>query len=204
MASVQDILSDWASGSKDREALLGSSKPMLTRWLSQAQLRYADKSGVLRGTFTGTLDSDYKIALPDTFLRELPNRVTLGELVLSKGDYATLNSINEIGNNLSATCYAIHDGFLYVFGGDGEVLVHYVKKPYDITKSDFSGSDLEIPTEWHSDLLLYLEAAWARQSGNVALWMQLMDEFDKKANAAGVKFAYRVDGLPVTRGGALG
>lgn len=197
MASALNLLADWAGDGGERHNLLNSEKGLLMRWLNQAQLRFADKSEVLQSVWEPTITSGGSIALPSNFLREIKDRVKwTADVHLVKIDYPTA-----INNTFSTTnYYAIFGGTFYVFAAAaGTPTIPFIKSPAAIT--NLSSAELEIPSEYHHNLILFLDAMFARKAGDVKSYMILMKEFDRNAEDAGMAFKIKRDGAPVTNGG---
>ncbi len=184
MASAKAIISDWSSDEGERFVLATTKRGVVMRWLNQAQLRFAEISQVLQGVWEPLLDSTGSEALPDDWLREIPDRVqwTTG-FYLIKGDYPTLSIAN-----LSTTCYyAIWQGNLYVFSASsGSPTIPYYRKPEEIKDAQFATASLEIPTEYQHNLSLFMDAMWERRNGNTEAYLVLIDKFDQRARDAGI------------------
>ena len=66
--------------------------------------------------------------------------------------------------------------------------------------ADWTDTELEIPTEYHSILITYLDAMWARHKLDITSSKQLMTLFDQEAIDAGIRFKRRRDVFPSMRG----
>lgn len=201
MATVLNILGDWSAGNPERERLLSMNKGLVLRWLNEGQLRFASKSEILRGTWTPVLADDGQATLPDDFIRIVRDSVKWDdETTLSEVPYA-----NGINLELSTTAYYSVWGWkFYVWAAaEGEPTVAYIRKPDEIKIAQINTADLEIPTEYHHDLLAYLDAMFSRQQGKIEGYLALIGLFDKSASEAGMRNALRVDGVPRMHGGML-
>jgi len=198
MATAQDIVNEWAAGDEEKQQLvIRSGLPL--RWLNQGQLRYFDKSEVLRGVWTPTITSSGNIALPSDFLREFPNRVKRdvsdsSDLPLGKIDYPDANLMD-----FSAlTHYSIWNGTFYVWSaGACTPSVPYIKKPAVLASF---ASDLSVPTEFQHNLIIYLDAHWVKIQKDIAGHYALMKEFDNQARQDGVMNIIRNNQIPTIRG----
>lgn len=199
MASVKNVISDWTADRGERHDLYHTTKGLVLRWLNEAQLRFCDKSEVLRGLWEPTLDASGTETLPPDFLREFVNKVKWSdEEPLIKGDYHALR----VENWGTTSYYAIYGGKFYVFAAAaGSPTIPYVRKPEVILGSQIDTAELEIPTEYHHELILFLDAMFARRQGDVAGYMALLKEFDANARQAGVEHLSRTDAIQVTMGG---
>lgn len=192
MASAQNVVADWMGDGGERHNLASSRKSLVVRWLNEAQLRFADISECLRGVWTPTLDADGTAALPDDFLREIDGKVKWdAETLLEKADYPTMQIAS-----LGATCaYAIWGGSFYVFdAAAGEPTIPYIKKPLEITERQLATASLEIPTEYHHDLIFFLDAMYARRNNDMPGYVAFLKQFNEVARMAHFKYGTRNDG----------
>jgi hypothetical protein len=60
-----------------------------------------------------------------------------------------------------------------------------------IMSVDLSSAELEIPTEYHSLLVTYLDAMYLRKKGDISGSIQLLQLFDQEAEKAGGEFKNR-------------
>lgn len=199
MATVQTTIDNWTSDGGERHATYGSVPGLVIQWLNDGQLRFAHKSGCLRSTWEPTLDSEGYCDLPDDFLKIVKDRVKWSSTqTLIEGSYQDLIQ----RTMTSTTHYCVHEGKFYVFGASaGTPIVPYVKKPGTITIANRTTAYLEIPSEYHTDLVLYLDAMFARKKGDTTGWLTLLGAFDAKAMAAGMEISRRIDPVPMMRGG---
>lgn len=194
MASVLNILGDWSAGSPERERLFGMNKGLVLRWLNEGQLRFADKSEVLRGLWSPTIGSDGEATLPEDFLRLIRNGIKWdSDTLLAEIPYS-----DAAVQTFSATeFYSIWGGKLYVWAAaEGSPTIPYIKKPDEITIGSISSAELDIPTEYHHELLGFLDAMWARNQGQADGYRVLLNVFDQTAVGAGMRFASRSDVIP--------
>lgn len=200
MASVKDIISDWSTDEGERLVLADQVPGLVIRWLNQAQLRFSEISQVLTGVWEPTIDSTGEETLPDDWLREVPDRVLWQTSIgLTKGDYATL----KIANLSNPQAYAIWQGKFYVFGPTaGTPTIPYYKKPSEVKTTQYSTASLEIPSEYHHHLILFMDAMFARRSKDYKGYLILRKEFDQSARDAGIDFSNRRE-LMIMRGGMI-
>jgi hypothetical protein len=203
MASAATILGDWASLDPEKETLYAHTPTLMLRWLNEAQLRFCNKSEILQGVWQPTVPGTGIIALPADFLREYPDKIQwTTNQYLAKSDYQTLQLLN-----LSATIYyAIYNGNFYVMSpAAGSPTIYYIRKPLLLNMTIGSAqlwttAELEIPTEYHSIIVDYLDAMWARQKGDLNSSKVLLSLFDKEAIDCGIEMKSRRDGFPIMRG----
>lgn len=207
MGTTLDIVNEWASDSEEKQTILKTRSGWALRLLNQAQLRYADKSELIRGSWTPTITSTGSIAIPTDFIREYPDSVKYSSTStvnppLIKIDYWKAVNINFTG---ATTHYSIFNGTFYVWAaGALTPSVTYVKKPAILTT--FTSTDLEIPTEFQCNLIPYLDIFWEKSKGKLSLGDQLilLKEFDNQAGLDGLKLRTRQDDIPRTRSVRLG
>ena len=196
MSTTLDVLSDWAGVSGPRYNLFSTNEDLILRWLNEAQLRFADRSEVLRGIWEPVLDSSGEATIPEDMLRIVKDKVKWdSDEWLKEADYPTVSVLT-----LSTTeYYSVWNGTFYVFAAaEGEPIIPYIKKPDTLLKTNYRLSDLEVPTEYHHDLIAFLDAQFARHSGATDAYYSLMADFHNKATLAGIKYAERNDPVPHT------
>lgn len=201
MATSLDVINEWASDSEAKQTLVKTHSGLILRWLNQAQLRYADKSEMLKSRWTPTITSTGNIALPADFLREIPDRVQPNANAtvfapLRKVDYPDAILVTWTG----LIAYSVYGGNFYVWAPQAcTPAITYNKKPAALT--DLT-SDLEIPTEFHHDLILGLDIYWERRAEKLDLAEQetMWTIFDNKAKDAGWKEKIRKGAFVRTRG----
>jgi hypothetical protein len=66
--------------------------------------------------------------------------------------------------------------------------------------ANWQTTELELPTEYHSVLITYLDAMWARQRGDIKTYKALLQNFDQEAIDCGIELKRRRDGFPSMRG----
>jgi len=201
MATAQDVLNDWAGEDGERYIIFHKNKGLVLRWLNEAQLRFCDLSEIFRGVWSPIISSDGVVSLPDDFLREVPHTIKWAvDTPLTKIDYAVANLTTFSGTYF----YSIWGGKFYVWTpAEGTPSIPYFKKPSTITNATLANDDLEIPTEYHSDVLAFLEAKYQQRLGDYGQYLALMSRFDGEARRAGVKYASRNDPVPFMLGGSL-
>lgn len=186
MATIKNLLEDWVSFDDERLDVYSHEQGVITRWINQAQLMFADKSECIRGIWTPTLSSSGSVALPSDFLRAVKDRVKWStNWYLREIDYPSAN-IMTFG---SVAYYSVWGDTFYVWnGGNGTPTIPYIKKPTAITTSTIATADFEIPTEYHQHLFLFLDGMMARRKryavtdkhGNFMTWrdnVQVSDGF---------------------------
>lgn len=199
MGTTANFIANWTSSHPERVQLHKNQPELLLRWINEAQLRFADKSQILKSVWTPTIDSTGVVELPDDFLREIPDMVKWDENTrLIKGDYSEL----ALGTFSSTLYYAIWGNNFYVFTeASGTPEIPYIIKPDTLTLTAINTSDLDIPSQYHLDLLLFMDAMWLRMTGGNSY--ALMEEFERKAERCGVKEGLRRNAFPMMRGGTL-
>jgi hypothetical protein len=65
--------------------------------------------------------------------------------------------------------------------------------------ADLANAELEIPTEYYSALITYLDAKWARHKGDIVGSIALMKEFDRMALDAGIEMQARRGIVPLMK-----
>lgn len=201
MGTAASLLANWTSSNSERVLLNKNEPELVLRWLNEAQLRFVDRSEVLKSVWTPIVDSDGTAVLPDDFLHEVINRVKWDtNTFLTKGDYPDL-----ILDNFSvASYYAIWGDKFYVFApASGEPEIPYIRKPDTILLSTINNADLEIPTEFQTDLLLFLDAMWERYVGNSRAGFLMLKEFEAYATQCGMRDAMRKNAVPMMKGRVL-
>jgi len=192
MASASSLIDLWKD-SDEKDAFYAKRAKSVYLWVNEAQLRHVDKSEILRSIWKPTITSTGKIALPSDFLREFPDKIlkTTGSPssnILIKVDYqdAILSEFS------SVTHYSIYNGYLYVWAaGACTPEIPYVQKPTVIDTGDMEDDNLELPTETHFTLGLFLDAMWCKSKGDYTAYLVLLSQFEKRAIMEGQKFAHR-------------
>lgn len=205
MASALTVLQQWAGGDEDKQRLLKTKMELAVRWLNDGQLRFVNRSMCLRAEWLPTITSSGNIDLPDDFLMEFPDRVkrqaaNTADLFLTKYDYQVAN--NRYWAGLFG--YSIFNGKFYVWTPSAcTPSVPYCRKPEVILSKDIATAELEIPTEVHTEIIVFLEARHGRYKKELTILQeqQVLDLFDEKARHFGVINKLRVDKSPQTRGG---
>lgn len=194
MGTFANVLQDWSSVSEDKATAYISTPGLLVRWLNEGQLRFVNESEVLRGSWSATVTSG-TATLPSDFLREIADRVSwAANQPLTKIDYPTAYILNASSAFTSTDYYSIWGETFYVWGSDsGTPTIPYIKKPAVITTSNYTTSDLDLPTEFHHALLTFLDAMWLREKGDVSGYQALLKEFMMSAINAGQKYRERRD-----------
>lgn len=199
MANVKTLLEDWVSYDDARLAVYSHERGVITRWINQAQLIFADKSECIRGNWTPTLSSTGSVVLPDDFLRAVKDRIKWStNWYLREIDYPSAQ-IMTFG---SVAYYSIWGGYLYVWNGNnGTPTVPYIKKPTALTTTTILTADFELPTEYHQHLLLFLDSMMARRKPDgLKESQQLMEMFYIKCANANADFARKHDPAPQMEG----
>lgn len=197
MASFAAVLQDWAEGEPDKRKLYAQYQGLVLRWMNEAQLRYCDKSEMLQAVWSATVTSG-SASLPADFLREIQDRVKWDtSTYLVKIDYPTANLVSTF---TTTQYYSIWNGSLYVWASaSGSPTVPYIKKPAVVAIANIGTTSLEIPTEYHHNLLLYLDAWYSRRLGKFAESKQLLTIADNQARQDGIEFHLRRDPPPVMK-----
>ena len=201
MASVQNVVNEWASDDEAKRLLVETHSGLILRWLNEGQLRYADKSEMLRSTWNPTITSTGSIALPADFLREFPDKVqaTAGntsDTPLQKVDYSLARQVSWD----TLTAYSIYDGTFYIWAaGAATPSITYVSKPAAFTV--LATDAFELGTEFHRAIVDYLEAKWLYRNKTVSYgdYKAMLNEFDNQARTDGLMFVQRNDSLILTR-----
>lgn len=198
MGSFANILQDWASVNEAKNELYIGRPELLLRWLNEAQLRYCSKSEMVRGVWEPTITSSGNISLPSDFLREIKDRVKWADNeYLIQIDHPSAIIMDFTGTHY----YSIWADTFYVWGAAaGNPEIPYIKKPTVVAIGNIGTASLEIPTEFHSTLLTYLDAMYERERGNIAGYRALINVFDEQAREEGVEYRGRRDPVPVMRG----
>lgn len=200
MASATSLIDDWMD-SDEKESFYAKRARLVYRWINEAQLRHVDRSEILRSIWKPTITSSGKIVLPADFLREYQDHVlqttgTTSSNILRKVDYqdAFLTDFSAV------TYYSIYNGYFYVWAAAAcTPEIPYVKKPAVIGTGAMEDSDLELPTETHSTLGLFLDAMWCRSKGDYTAYLTLLGQFERRAVMDGQKFAHRQFTTPKMR-----
>jgi len=200
MGTVATFLEDWSSTESGKESLYASEQGKIIRWLNEAQLRFTDKSECLRSVWQPTITSAGVIALPSNFKREIKDRVKwTANRFLKQIDYPTANIYTTQFSD--AYYYSIWGSNFYVWQPQaGTPDIPYITKPTVITASNISSADLEIPTEYHAYLMLYLDSMWARTQKDIAGSIALLKQFDNGADSVYTDIVKDNDPVPMIRG----
>ena len=206
MGTTLDVINEWASDSEEKQHKVKTHTGLVLRLLNQAQLRFADKSEILRGSWSPTITSTGNIDLPSDFIREFPD-------MIKKDSGSTLNyplqridywqAVN--GTFYETAFYSIYNGKLYVWAaGALTPTVPYVKKPAIVTT--LTSTDLEVPTQYHSRIVFYMNIKWEKMEGKIdfATENAMLEKFDQQAGLDGFKSRERTDNIPRTRAVLLG
>lgn len=200
MATATSLIDLWKD-SDEKDAFYAKRAKLVYSWVNEAQLRHVDKSEILRSIWKPTIDSTGKVALPSDFLREFPDRVLKTTGTASSGTLYKINYENAIHATFSAaTYYSIYDGYFYVWAASAcTPEIPYIIRPATISTNDMEDDDLELPTETHPTLLLYMEAMWCKARGDFTAWLTLLRQFEKQAVLDGQKFNNRQHTVPMMR-----
>lgn len=188
MATRQDIINEWIWDSTEKQERVKTHPDFILRWTNQGELRFADKSEILRSIWTPTTASDGSVALPSDFLREFPDRVKyqIDRAPLEKLDYqeAILATFSTL------VAYSIYNSTFYVFGPQAVTLtIPYVQKPTPITS--IGTTDSPIPTEYHKTMITYYDACWLKEKGDLGGYRVMLEQFDEECNENGLSFYLR-------------
>lgn len=202
MATAADVTNEWAADSEAKQLLIKTRSGLVLRWLNQGQLRFADLSEMLKGEWQPTVTASGNIALPADFLREYPGRVKydLNSTVnapLIKIDYQDAINLDFTGDT---THYSIFNVKLYVWAaGALTPSIPYIKKPVALTT--LASDDLGLSTEFHYEIIAYLDAMWAAYNKEISFADKnmMLKDFDSKAREHGLKFLVRQGGALRTR-----
>lgn len=198
MATLAQVLEDWAEGQPKKAELKVQYPAVVLRWINEAQLRYCDKSEVLTDVWVPSSFSG-STALPTDFLREIKDRVKWSSTrFLSQIDHPTA-LIHE--SNFSGTqFYSIWEGTFYVWASaSGDPEIPYIKKPATVAIANIATADLEIPSEYHYNLLTYLDSKFERRENNIPASIELVKLFDSTAREDGMRLSMRRDPVPIIR-----
>jgi hypothetical protein len=194
MASALSVTMDWISISPEKQNFYRDNKELVLRWINEAQLRFVNKSEILCGVWSPTIDSSGYIDLPSDFLKAFKDRVKLGEYPLMEMNYHDAIFQDFVG----VEAYSVYNGKFYVWGaGACSPTIPYLKKPIVIT--NLLTEDLEIPTEYHNNLIDYLDALWSRKKEDYQGHLGLRTNFDNLALQAGVETRGRTNAVPIMR-----
>lgn len=192
MASALNVIMDFLSISPEKQNFYRDNKELVLRWINEAQLRFVNKSEILCGVWNPTIDNTGSIDLPDNFLKAFKDRVMLGDYPLKELNYQ--DAIFQDYTGVEA--YSVYNGHFYVWNaGSCSPTIPYLKKPTVIT--DLLTEELEIPTEYHNNLLDYLDALWARKKEDFQSHLGLRTSFDNLALQAGVETRNRTNAVPI-------
>jgi hypothetical protein len=201
MATALSLISDWLD-SEEKEAYFLTHRPLALRWINEGQARYADKSEVLRTTWSPSITSSGVIALPSDFLREFPDRVKKSSTeatALLKLPYQDAQFSDFTG----VCAYSIFGSNFYVWQTTScSPIVPYIKTPALIGLSGLDSASLEITTpSFAQNLLIYLDAMWSRVKGDTASYMALLAKFDYQCVQDSIEYQRRNDAVPTMRSG---
>ena len=196
MATIANTLRDWASTDDAKVALYSSQPSKLLRWINEAQLRFAKRSEMIRDVWSPTITSTGNIALPDNFLREIKDRVKLdANTYLRQIAFSDARLLQISGTYY----YSIWNNTFYVWSaGACTPSVPYITKPAVVLLADIATTDLEIPTEYHHTLFLYLDSMWAREQKDIAGSIALLKQFDNECDDAKVDYVRDNEPVPMT------
>ena len=196
MASVQSVLEDWVAGESDKLDIYPSRQNIALRWINEAQLRFCDRSEMLRSVWNPTIDSTGIIALPSDFLREIKDMVKwTANVPLWEVDYPHA----QLMNFSSPRFYSIWGNKFYVWAAaSGTPSIPYIRKPKLI--QNISVDDFEIPTEFQNSLTYYLESKWLKKNKDVNGSIAVLNVFDRMADEAAARYRARRDPVPIMRG----
>lgn len=200
MATVQNVVNDWASDDEAKRLLAKTHGTLLLRWLNEGQLRYAEKSEMLRSTWNPTITSSGNIALPTDFIREFPDQVQATVSTTGTPLYKVDYSLARQASWSVLTAYSIYDGTFYIWAaGAATPSITYVSKPAALTA--LATDSFELGTEFHRAIIDYLEAKWLYRNKQVSYgdYKAMLADFDNQAREDGLKFIIRNDSLLVTR-----
>lgn len=201
MATAQDIINEWAADDDEKQRLVKIRSGLPLRWLSQGQIRYSEKSLLLRSVWNPTVPSTGLIALPPDFLYEFPDRVKRNvnattDIFLKKIDYYLAYARYFSG----LLFYSIYGGNFYVWAPQAATpSVPYVRKAAVLTTA---AVDLEIPTEYQANLIPYLEMKYLRLAKEISIadFLAMQKNFDMQAADDGIAFRRHMDSQPTMRG----
>ena len=194
MASAVSIIMDWISIDTSKQSFYRDNKEFVLRWLNEAQLRFVNKSEILTDVWSPTINSTGSIDLPDNFLKAFKDRVMYADYPLKELNYHDAIFQDYVG----IQAYSVYNGKLYVWGAGSCVLtVPYLKKPAIIT--NLLTEELEIPTEYHNNLIEYLDSLWARKKEDYQGHLGLRTSFDNLALQAGAETRNRINPVPIMR-----
>lgn len=199
MATAVTVIERWIAGNEKKAVLYKSVPSLVLSWVNDAQGRYADVGEVLQDVWEPTITSSGNIVLPTDFLREVKDRVYWdANICLQQIDYPTAQLMD-----FSTTgFYSVWQGYFYVWvAAAGSPKIPYLKVPATITYANIGTTALEIPSEGHDDLLIYMDAMWARKNDDISGSMSLLKLFDQAASKGGSKFRARRNPVPRTMGG---
>ena len=199
MGQVKDILVEWYSTDPQKEELYFRMPELPLRWVNEGQLRYADKSELLRGSWSATVTSG-TASLPSDFLREIPDRVKWDTTThLYKIDYPTANLVESWSDT---SYYSIWGNTFYVWAAaSGTPTVPYIKKPSVIAIANISTADFDslFPTEFHHAVGMYLDSMWLKKLGEYQGSRAMLADFDMIAVQDGQTYRNRRDPVPIMR-----
>lgn len=196
MSAVQSVLEDWVAGESDKYVIYPAKQDIALRWLNEGQLRFCDRSEMLRSVWSPTIDATGIISLPSDFLREIKDLVKwapnwpLWEMDYPKASLLTFSS---------PRYYSIWGNKMYIWApAAGSPTIPYMRKPRVLTSD--KNDDLEIPTEYQNALTYYLESKWLKRNKDVAGSLAMLRTFDQMADEAAARYRARRDPVPMMRG----
>lgn len=196
MGSVLNVISEWVEDDEQKELLYERVPSLVLRWINEAQLRHVDRSEVLREIWEPTITSTGNTTLPSDFLREIKDRVKWDTTThLYQVDYPAAALVESWSDT---SFYSIWESSFYVWGAAaGTPSIPYIKKPAALTT--IATDNLELPTENHGTLQIYLDAVYARRNKDFQTYYSLLDRFDRRAQEEGGIFRNRRDPIPTMR-----
>ena len=160
MASVSDFLDRFyleIDDQKHQEVPL----PLAIAWYSAGNLEYLDETEMLQDVWEPSVTTS--VVLPTNFLREIVVKTSGGTKPLKEVDYH-----NAIFEPTFTTPTTDVPGFYSKFGTSFylwpvqssavTLTAPYIKKPTDVTISNYTTAEMDIPTEFRSHLLSFMLA----------------------------------------------
>jgi len=198
MAEAKDILYDWIGTDREKNTLMASSPELPIRWLNEANQRYCDLSESIQDIWQPIIDSTGIAPLPDDWLRDIKDRIQwTNNVYLTAIDYPTALSRRFTGTFY----YSIWKGQFYVWSpAAGSPIVPYIRRPDQITVSNFATYTLDVLREKQQNMISFLDSKWARYNKDVKGELELRDLFDEQARRDGQNFRDRREPLPQIRG----
>jgi hypothetical protein len=197
MADAKNLLSLWIGVDREKTSLYSTNPEMVIGWLNEANIRYCDKGEVIRDIWKPIIDSSGITELPDDFYREIKDRVKwkAGKF-LTAMDFAVANIRSFTGTYY----YSIWMHTFYVWAPSaGEPEIPYIRRPDDITVTNFANYELDIHREDHTNLLPYMDAMWARYKQDTPSYLALLQAFDNRAEKDGQDIRDKYEPAPRMR-----